>query len=30
MVVIVDFLKVVSKFHVLLLTHQDGDVTQSW
>ena len=28
LVVFIDFLKVVSKFHVPLFTHQDGDVTQ--
>ena len=28
MVVFIYFLKVVPKFHVPLLTHQDGDVTQ--
>ena len=30
LVVFIDFLKVVSKFHVPLFTHQDGEVTQSW
>ena len=30
LVVFIDFLKVVSKFHVPLFTHKDGNVTHPW